>query len=104
MVSREIKINKLVSFNFNVDWHKEDNVTRIIFYVGADGGEYQGKLGDKEYHLQPDQSTINRLKVLRNKIITQLQETIIIEGTIIETHEVKEVTYPEEVKVELVKV
>jgi len=105
MVSRQISLHKLVSVNFNVDWNLEDNILKLIFYVDKDNKDnYTGILGDKEYHLVPDKATINRLKAVRDQIRNQLQNTILVEGTIQEAYEVQEVTYPSSIKTELVKV
>jgi len=92
MVSREVPLYKLISWSRNFDVDKNKNILRLIFHVGTDGGEYKGQLGDKEYHVQPDQATVNRLKNIRDQIVQMLQNTVLIEGTILETYEVKEVT------------
>ena len=103
MVSRDVPLNRLISWsrNFNVD--KDENILNLFFYVGADDGNYTGALGDREYKIIPDEATINRLKTVRNQIIALLQNTVQIEGDIEEIWEIQEVEYPSEMKLERVK-
>lgn len=104
MASRTIPLNKLISWsrNFNVD--KDENILKIIFHVGVNNGDYTGVVGDREYHVVPDAATVTRLKNVRDQIIALLQNTVLIEGSVDAVYEVQEVTYPEEVKVELVQI
>lgn len=104
MVSRQVKLNRLISWSRNFDVDIAENILRLIFYVGADGGDYTGALGDKEYHVKPNTATVTRLKKVRDQIISLLENTVLIEGTILETHEVKEVTIEAITKLALVKV
>ena len=105
MVSRDVPLNRLINWSrsFNVD--KDENVLSLTFYVGpSNGEEYTGSIGDREVTVIPDTATVNRLKNIRDQIVSMLKNTVLIEGEISEIWQLQNVDYPAETKVERVKI
>ena len=94
MVSGEIKVHKLFSWsrNFNVDTN--ENVLTFIYYPDA----------DTELHIEPTGASVNILKGLRDQILQFMNQTVTLEGNIVERWEKQLVTYPERQVEEFVRV
>jgi len=86
MVKQMIKMGRLFSWSRSFDVNRDENVLRIIAFVG-----------DREYHIAPTPETVNRLKAARNKLVQLMDQDIEVEGDVLEVWEKQQVTVPERV-------
>ena len=86
MVKQMIKVRRLFSWSRSFDVVSDENVLRIIVFVG-----------DREYHIEPTPETVNRLKAVRNKLVQIMDQNIEVEGDVLEVWEKQQVTVPERV-------
>lgn len=83
MVSKNVKVGRLFGYSESFEVDRSDSFVKIIAYVG-----------DKEYHVAPNDATIARLKAIRAQFKAILDAEVLINGTILELWEKQMVEEP----------